>query len=374
MILGLDHLRQPSRESATASGRRSRDELSQATTTSFVPARRHSAAGALCPVKGLGAGADHVAPLSLLRLEQSARIAVLEMGMNHAGEIRSLAKIAQPSVGVVTNVGAAHIEAFDSIQSIALAKRELIEELPPDGTAVLNADDPHVKKFGEVHPGPKLLFGQSPEADVRAEDVQYSLDSTRFRVGTTKFETPLTGRHSVSNILAGLAVARVHGIDPALLTTIVRELKPGKMRGEIFHHLGVLVYNDCYNSNPDAVRAMLDLLKGAPANRRICVLGEMLELGRWAEPLHRDIGDYVAESGINVLIGIRGAACYIVDAAVRRGLRADAAFFFDDPREAGRMARSLVHPGDAVLFKGSRGVRVELALEEFLAPPREAAN
>jgi UDP-N-acetylmuramoyl-tripeptide--D-alanyl-D-alanine ligase len=299
---------------------------------------------------------------------------VIEMGMNHAGEIRALAKIAKPRVGVVTNVGAAHMEAFDSLEGIALAKRELIEELPADGTAVLNADDPHVRRFGEVHPGPKLLFGQSPEAQVRAEDVQYSLDSTHFRVERAKFETPLTGRHSVSNILAGLAVARVYGIDPVRLTGIVRELKPGKMRGESFHHQGVLVYNDCYNSNPDAVRAMLDVLRDAPANRRIAVLGEMLELGRWAEPLHRDIGDYAAQSGINVLIGIRGAACYIVDAAVRRGLRADAAFFFDEPGEAGQMLRSLARPGDAILFKGSRGVRVELALERFLAPSKEAVN
>ena len=139
------------------------------------------------------------------------------------------------------------------------------------------------------------------------------------------------------------------------------------MRGERFQHRGILVFNDCYNSNPDAARAMLEVLRDTPARRRIAVLGEMLELGRWAEPLHRDVGNYAAECGIDVLVGLRGAACYMLDAAKRSGLRADAAFFFDDPVPAGQLVRSLAQPGDAVLFKGSRGVHVERALEQFLA-------
>src|SRR5205814_10350570 len=138
-----------------------------------------------------------------------------------------------------------------------------------------------------------------------------------------------TGRHNVSNILAGLAVARVEGIPPERLTTRVRNLKPGKMRGERLQPQGILIFNDCYNSNPDAVRAMLDVLRDTPARRRIAVLGEMLELGRWAEPLHRDVGNYAAASGISVLIGIRGAARLMVDAAQLAGLRTDAAFFLD---------------------------------------------
>jgi UDP-N-acetylmuramoyl-tripeptide--D-alanyl-D-alanine ligase len=311
---------------------------------------------------------NHVGlPLSLLRLDESARVAVLEMGMNHAGEIRTLAEIAKPNAGVVTNVGWAHMEAFDSIEGIAAAKRELIDTLPPDGTAVLNVDDPRVAGFKKSYTGRSVLYGQSPEADVRAEDVEYSLDGMRFRVGEVWFETHLTGRFNVSNILAGVAVAGLHGIEPAHLTSRVRALKPGKMRGERLVQQDILIYNDCYNSNPDAVRAMLDVLRDTPARARIAVLGEMLELGHWAEPLHRDVGHYVAESGINVLIGIRGAARHMVDAALLAGLRTGAAFFLNDPREAGRLARSLAQPGDAILFKGSRGVRVELALEEFLS-------
>ncbi len=310
-------------------------------------------------------------PLSLLRLDPDARVAVIEMGMNHGGEIRELAAIAKPDVGVVTNVGTAHMEAFDSIEGVASAKRELIDSLPEDGTAVLNADDPRVKAMAR---GRTIFYGVSGEAEVRAEDVRESADGVQFRVGSTKFGTALHGRHSVSNILAGLAVAQVYGIAPQRLVDAVQNLRPGKMRGERFEHRGILVYDDCYNSNPDAVRAMLDVLRDTPARRRIAVLGEMLELGRWAETLHRDVGSYAVEQGIDVLVGIRGAAWSLVDAANLAGRSAGAALFFDEPEEAGRAVRDIAQAGDAILFKGSRGVHVERALEQFLAPEDRSAN
>jgi UDP-N-acetylmuramoyl-tripeptide--D-alanyl-D-alanine ligase len=306
-------------------------------------------------------------PLSLLRLHEKARVAVIELGMNHAGEIRDLAAIARPDVGLVTNVGSAHIENFDSMEDIAAAKRELIESLTENGTAVLNADDPRVASFGGIHRGRTILYGESPDAQIRATNIEHSAEGVRFRVGPTLFESPLSGRHGVSNILAALAVAGIYGVPPERLQEKVRNFQPGKMRGERFRHRGILVYNDCYNSNPDAVRAMLGVLRNTPARQRIAVLGEMLELGRWAEPLHRDAGKYAVQCGIDVLVGIRGAACHLLDAAIGAGLRADAAFFFDDPAEAGRLAREKARAGDAILFKGSRGVHVELALEQFLS-------
>jgi UDP-N-acetylmuramoyl-tripeptide--D-alanyl-D-alanine ligase len=311
-------------------------------------------------------------PLSLLRIDDAAEIAVIEMGMNRAGEIRQLAAIAKPETGVVTNVGPAHMESFDSLEGVAAAKRELIGALPPEGTAVLNADDERVAHFADSRSGRSIKFGTTPHADVRGEDVELSPEGVSFRVGETRFQSSLNGAHNVSNLLAGIAVAGAYGIEPQRLVERIRNFTPAKMRGESFHHQGVLVYNDCYNSNPDAVRAMLDLLKQTPANKRIAVLGEMLELGHWAEPLHREVGNYVAKSGIHVLVGIRGAACYMMDAALGAGLPVDAAFFFDDPKEAGRLVRSLASPGDAILFKGSRGVHVELALEQFLAPSESA--
>ena len=305
-------------------------------------------------------------PLSILRLPDESDAGVLEMGMNHAGEIRALARLARPDVGVVTNVGYAHVEAFGSIEGVALAKRELIEELPPDGVAVLNADDRLVAGFREVHAGRVVTFGLAEKADVRANDVEFEMEIVRFRHRGVGFESPLVGRHGLSNVLAALAVAEIFGIAPERLRNAVRTLSPGKMRGERLERNGVTIWNDSYNSNPEAARAMLDVLRETPAERRIAVLGEMLELGQSTEPLHREVGKYLAEQGIDVLLGVRGAARFMVEEAVRAGLSDSAAYFFEDPATAGDFLRGMLRRGDAVLFKGSRGVRVERALERIL--------
>jgi UDP-N-acetylmuramoyl-tripeptide--D-alanyl-D-alanine ligase len=311
---------------------------------------------------------NHVGlPLSLLRLPGDAQVAVLEMGMNHAGEIRHLAGIARPRIGVVTNVGYAHIENFDSIDGIAAAKRELVDSLPDGGVAVLNADDPRVARFAEAHSGRTVTFGIESPAEVRAEEVSYLADGVKFRAAGVAFESQLAGRHQVLNILAGIAVAGLFGIAPERLRDAVRSLAPSPMRGERMVRHGVTIWNDCYNANPDAMRGMLDVLRDSPAERRIAVLGEMLELGHWAEPLHRDVGVYAAKSGVSVLVGIRGAARFLVEAATQSGLDAGAAYFFDTPGEAGEFLRGVARPGDAILFKGSRGTRVEQALERYLA-------
>jgi UDP-N-acetylmuramoyl-tripeptide--D-alanyl-D-alanine ligase len=320
--------------------------------------------------KTIGNLNNHVGvPLSILRLPGEARVAVLEMGMNHGGEIRALCAIAKPRIGVVTNVGHAHIEAFDSIEGVAAAKRELIESLPPDGVAVLNADDPLVAKFGATHPGRTITFGINSPADIRAKQVQLTDHGVSFTVDGVPFESALLGRHSISNILAGIAVASLYGIRPAQLTQVVKDLTAPAMRGQRLVHEGIVILNDCYNSNPDAARVMIDVLRETPAKRRIAVLGEMLELGRWSESLHRDVGSYVAKSGIDVLVGIRGEACHLVDAARRSGLAVDAAFFFPDAPAAGEHLRQMANEGDVILFKGSRGTHVEQALEGLLARP-----
>jgi UDP-N-acetylmuramoyl-tripeptide--D-alanyl-D-alanine ligase len=320
--------------------------------------------------KTIGNLNNHVGvPLSILRLPREASVAVLEMGMNHAGEIRALCAIAKPRIGVVTNVGYAHVEAFDSIEGVAAAKRELIESLPSDGVAVLNADDLLVSQFRDVHRNYTITFGIDAPADIRAEDVQLTDRGVSFTVGGVAFESPLIGRHSVSNILAGIAVASLYGIRPRQLIEVVRDLAAPPMRGQRLVHDGVVILNDCYNSNPDAARVMIDVLRDTPAKRRIAVLGEMLELGRWSESLHRDVGSYVAKSGIDVLIGIRGEACHLVDAAREAGLAVNAAFFFPDATAAGEHLRRIARPGDVILLKGSRGAHVEHALERFLARP-----
>jgi UDP-N-acetylmuramoyl-tripeptide--D-alanyl-D-alanine ligase len=312
---------------------------------------------------------NHVGvPLSILRLPDASRAAVLEMGMNHAGEIARLAEIARPDVGVVTNVGYAHVEFFESgVEGVAAAKRELIEGLRPDGVAVLNADDPRVSRFSEIHPGRSITFGFSEGAEVRAVDPTFGADGSQFRALGVDYETGLTGRHAVLNLLAAIAVAHVFGIAPERLRDAVRSFAVGKMRGERIEHRGVTIWNDCYNSNPEATRSMIDVLAATPAQRRIAVLGEMLELGDSAEELHRNIGRYAAAHAVDQLVGVRGHARWTVDEARAAGMNHDTALFFDDPAEAGEFLRREARPGDAVLFKGSRGVRVERALERFMA-------
>ena len=310
---------------------------------------------------------NHVGvPLSILRLPAEAQVAVLEIGMNHPGEIRLLAGMARPGVGVVTNAGFAHAEFFRSVEEVALAKRELIEALPAGGVAVLNADDARVAAFRQVHAGPAVTFGFSEGAEVRAAGVEYTGEGARFRVSGVEFATSLVGRLGVMNVLAGLAVARVFGIAPERLREAVRAFRAGKMRGQRFEHAGIAVLDDCYNSNPEAARGMLEALAATPARRRIAVLGEMLELGQWSQALHRQLGREVAAHGVDVLVAVRGAARGMAEEAVRAGLPAGAVCFFEDPAEAGAFLRGLAQPGDAVLFKGSRGVRVERALEKFM--------
>ncbi len=306
-------------------------------------------------------------PLSLLRLPADAPAAVLEMGMNHAGEIRRLASIAAPDIGVVTNVGHAHVENFDSIEGVALAKRELIESLSPEGVAVLNADDARVSRFRLVNAGRSITFGLTAGADVRAEDVEGRPGGVRFRVGEARFDCPLAGTHNVLNVLAGLAVAGLFGIEPRELAGAVSLLEPGERRGRRLVHGGVTVLDDCYNANPEAVHRMLDLLAAEPAGRRLAVLGEMLELGEMSRTLHREAGRYAAALGIDALVAIRGAAAEIIAGAVEAGMPKDAVFYFDEPAQAGEFIAALARAGDAVLFKGSRGTRVELALERFMS-------
>jgi len=302
--------------------------------------------------KTVGNFNNHIGlPLSILRLPQDSDVAVLEMGMNHAGEIRDLVHIAEPNHGVVTNVGYAHVENFSSIEGVAAAKRELIEGLPPEGVAILNADDPLVAAFAKSHKGRTITYGFSPNADIRADDESFTVQGIQFH-------TTLSGRHSISNILAGIAVASVFGIQPNELVSAIAALTPGKMRGERKVWRGATVLNDSYNSNPEAARNMLDVLRSEPASRRIAVLGEMRELGQMSEQLHRQLGEYAVKSGIDVVIGIHGAAQFIVESAQK----AASAMFFDTPESAGDFLKDFAKPGDAILFKGSRGTQVETAL------------
>jgi UDP-N-acetylmuramoyl-tripeptide--D-alanyl-D-alanine ligase len=306
-------------------------------------------------------------PLMLLKLEPEHDLAVIEMGMSHTGEIRALARIAQPEVGVVTNVAPVHLEFFDSLAGIARAKYELIESLPTNGTAVLNADDEYVSQFGRGFKGRVITYGTKAIADVRAENIRPQgsagsefdlvMGNVRERV-----HLALVGEHNVLNALAAVAVATEKGLKPAQAVAALGTLAPSDKRGEVLQLGNIMVINDCYNSNPKALRAMIDALAAMPAKRRIVVAGEMLELGPAAEELHRSAGAHAAERKIDVLLGVRGLAQGTVDGACQGGSRAE---FVDSPEKAGEWLARETRDGDVVLLKGSRGVKLEKALETW---------
>lgn len=309
-------------------------------------------------------------PLMLLKLEPEHDLAVIEMGMSHAGEITALAAIAQPETGVVTCVAPVHLEFFNSIADIALAKYELVQSLPQNGTAVLNADDEYVSQFGRNFRGKVIKFGLDGAADVRAENIQdRGSEGSEFDVLVAdgqrrRAHLPLVGRHNIHNALAAVAVAVEYGLTLAEAVAALSSLSPADKRGQVTQVGDTRVINDCYNSNPIALDAMVDALAAMPAQRRIVVAGEMLELGPSGPELHRSSGRYMAERHIDWLIGVRGLAQEIVNAARAGGIRAE---FVNTPEEAGERLARETHKGDVVLLKASRGVKLERALETWKA-------
>jgi UDP-N-acetylmuramoyl-tripeptide--D-alanyl-D-alanine ligase len=306
-------------------------------------------------------------PLNLLQLEPEHNVAVLELGMSHAGEIAALAKLAQPNIGVVTNVAPVHLEFFDSIAGIARAKYELIEALPAGGIAVLNADDPYVCQFGRDFHGKVVTYGIHKPADVCAQNIEHrGAEGTRFDVVIDAVREqasfPLVGEHNVLNALAAVAVALELGISPSNAVTALGTMSPVEKRGEIVEIAGATVINDCYNSNPKALQSMVDALVSLPSQRHIVVAGEMLELGPSGADLHRECGRYMARRGVKRLIGVRGLAEAMVEGAREGGVEAD---FVATPEEAGQRIAQELHVGDVILFKASRGVRLEKGLEIF---------
>ena len=308
-------------------------------------------------------------PLMLLQLEPEHDAAVVELGMSHLGEIAALAKIAQPETGVVTNVAPVHLEFFRSVAEIARAKYELIESLPAGGTAVLNADDEYVSQFGRDFKGRVITYGFGPAATVRGENLKslgekgsaFDIVAGDRREHAT---LPLVGGHNVHNGLAATAVALERGLTLSEVVSALASLGPGDKRGQVVRIGNITVIDDCYNSNPKALAAMVDTLAAMPARRRIVVAGEMLELGPQGEAMHRESGRHVAANGIDVLIGVRGLASHMVEAAKRAGISAE---FVATPEEAGKWLATETREGDVVLLKASRGVKLEKALDQLSA-------
>ena len=314
-------------------------------------------------------------PLQLLRLMPDHDVAVVEMGMNHLGEIAALARIATPDWGVVTNVGTAHIENFAEGQAgIARAKFELVAALPANGVAFLNCDDDYAAQFGRDFQGRVVYFGYGPCADPQILSVAEDLSGlhVRFRAGQREgsLTLQLLGAHNASNAMAALAVALEAGVDLDAAVAGIVTLTAGDKRGQVIDIAGATILNDSYNSNPEALRSMIRTLASRHASgRRILVAGEMLEMGEHGPELHATCGRAAAEAGLDFVAGVQGNAEHLAAAACAGGV---ASMFLPDAESAGRWLIENLRPGDVVLVKGSRGVHLERAIEmvkkHFAAP------
>ena len=311
-------------------------------------------------------------PLSLLELRHGADVAVVELGMNHAGEIRTLVDIAEPDVRVWTNVGDAHIGHFGSREAIADAKAEILEGASAAGVLVVNADDGLVAARSHAFPGRTITFGEAVGADVRATDVvDHGFDGTAANVwigGTPHaVRVPLPGRANLINALAAMAVAADAGVTGADMVPRLALLQPVARRGEVtVLASGARLVDDSYNASPAALLRALEALTATPATRRVVMLGEMRELGDLAATLHVACGRAAAGAGVDELVVVGGAvADALAKGARAAGIAPERIHRFADSAAAADAAASFVRPGDLVLVKGSRGTRMDIVADRL---------
>lgn len=301
-------------------------------------------------------------PITILGLREDTEVLIIELGSNHRGEIAKLSDIATPTVGVITNVGRAHIGHFGSLAEIAQEKTDLIRHLADRGRAVVNGDDRDLlAALGDVAVD-ITRFGVSEGLEFRATDITADVASgAGFRVDGAEVRLGAPGLHNVYNALSAIATAALVGVSPVDAALALSGFRPVRMK--VFSASGMTVIDDSYNANPDSIRAALALLADYTAERRVFVMGEMLELGEASPRLHHEIGKAIASSGIDVLVGVGGLTREATVGALATGMPPDRVFFFENKAEAKASLKDILAPGDVVLVKGSRGA----ALEEICA-------
>ena len=314
-------------------------------------------------------------PLSLIELRQRPEIAVVELGMNHAGEISTLVRVARPDLRVWTNVGEAHLGFFASLDAIADAKAEILEGADASTVLVANADDERIAARTGAFRGRVVTFGIARDADIRASHlVDRGIEGTSARVttpqGSVDITTTLVGRGNLANILAATAVALDFGVSLDTIAARAAALRPADRRGAV-HRLrgGITLVDDSYNSSPAALKLALDVIaKESRAARKVAVLGEMLELGDHATALHEECGRVAASAGLRLLFAVGGApARALADAAIAAGMPSASVSYFEKSEQAAPAIAAAVRPGDLVLVKGSRGTRTDLIADRIAA-------
>ena len=332
------------------------------TTTKDLTAAVLSGRGAVCRTAA-NYNNEVGLPLTLLGITEDDTAAVVEIGMRGLGQIAALAPVAAPNIGIVTNVCEVHMELLGSIENIAKAKAELVEAIPAGGTVLLNADDERVAAMRSMAAdGVRVLtYGIGADADIRAEALRLAAGGSQFMVtwGNERhdYSIPLAGRHNVSNALAALAAGFVLGCTPQEMQAGLRTLTPTKMRYEV-HEIGARRFiNDAYNASPSSMCAAIETTASLYHGRRIAVLGDMLELGVAAEEAHREIGKRVAELGFAALVTYGEQARWMHKAAEAAGC--SVCYHAESHEAAAKYLREMLVDGDTVLFKGSRGMKME---------------
>ena len=335
------------------------------TTTKDLTAAVLSARGTVCRTAA-NYNNEVGLPLTLLGMTGGDVAAVVEIGMRGLGQIAALAPVAAPSIGIVTNVCEVHMELLGSIENIAKAKAELVQAIPAGGTVILNADDARVAAMRSLAAdGVRVLtYGFGADADVRAEALRLTSDGSQFMVTWNNerhdYSIPLAGRHNVSNALAALAAGFVLGYTPQEMQTGLQRLAVTKMRYEV-HEVGAWTFiNDAYNASPSSMAAALETTANLYEGRKIAVLGDMLELGDAAEEAHRRIGRRVAELGFAALVTYGPQSRWIHTAAEAAGC--PVCCHAETHEAAAEHLRTLLRDGDTVLFKGSRGMKMEAVI------------
>jgi UDP-N-acetylmuramoyl-tripeptide--D-alanyl-D-alanine ligase len=305
-------------------------------------------------------------PKALLRLNRLHQTAVLELGTNRWGEIRRLTRLSRPSIGVITNIGSAHLETFKNLKGVLRAKGELWDGMDPEtGKLVLNADDPLLWEAGRQLSYPVVWYGTHPKANIRAGEVALHRWGTSCRINDRyDLQLPIGGRHNLHNALAALACAQLLGV--SLPDALERFWDVPKLPGRLqMRSVGETVFvDDTYNANPDSLKAALDLLHWLPCEgKKVLVMGDMLELGKQSQALHEQAGRWAVERGVNRLLTVGPLAKQLLASAWEAGLPLQAGQSFDSAQEAGRALFEQLGPKDIVLLKGSRSMQMEKIFE-----------
>ena len=310
-------------------------------------------------------------PQTLLRLTPRHEAAVIEMGISELGEMARLCEITEPTHGVLTNIGPTHLETLGDVRNVARAKGEMLDALPADGTAVLNADDAFYDDLCARVRGRVRSFGFSRRADVRALHVEtQGPASTILHIGVRDRARPFSvalrvaGAHNVANALAAVAAGLAVGIGEAAIREGLSRYRPASMRSEVCRWRGVTVLKDCYNANPASMRAAIRwLAEVRGTGRTLAVLGDMLELGEGTGQAHRDVGTELARQGTDYLLTVGSLAAEIAGGALAEGMPSDRVIMAKDHETLAERLRGILRKGDTVLLKGSRGTRMERVLE-----------